>query len=233
MAPMNKRVTRVIRKKVTKVDVQKWASVQRGEYTRLKKGLRSKINPGQIAKLDGIGFEWASPKRKKSTAKDEGGENLMNLNQSCFENEEPDESWEFMFEQYKKCNPNPTEVKAAQNIARREARMSLSPEVKAAQNQKKREAHTSLSPQVKAAQNQKKNEAWREVRKSLSPEVKSAQQLKRNFAQNKARWSYADKKSAEDAYMENLASRILDMVCLLYTSPSPRDGLLSRMPSSA
>ena len=25
----------------------------------------------------------------------------------------------------------------------------------------------------------------------------------------------------------------LDMDCLLYTSPSPRDGLLSRMPSSA
>ena len=25
----------------------------------------------------------------------------------------------------------------------------------------------------------------------------------------------------------------LDNVCLLYTSPSPRDGLLSRMPSSA
>ena len=24
-----------------------------------------------------------------------------------------------------------------------------------------------------------------------------------------------------------------DMICLLYTSPSPRDGLLSRMPSSA
>jgi len=40
---------------VTKGDVQKWASVQRGEYTRLKKGLRSKINPGQIAKLYGIG----------------------------------------------------------------------------------------------------------------------------------------------------------------------------------
>ena len=26
---------------------------------------------------------------------------------------------------------------------------------------------------------------------------------------------------------------ILPIVCLLYTSPSPRDGLLSRMPSSA
>ena len=64
MAPMNKRVSRVIRKKVTKVDVQNWASVQRGEYTRLKKGLRSKINPGQIAKLDGIGFEWTTSKQK-------------------------------------------------------------------------------------------------------------------------------------------------------------------------
>ena len=29
------------------------------------------------------------------------------------------------------------------------------------------------------------------------------------------------------------AKRTLDYLCLLYTSPSPRDGLLSRMPSSA
>ena len=26
---------------------------------------------------------------------------------------------------------------------------------------------------------------------------------------------------------------VMGMICLLYTSPSPRDGLLSRMPSSA
>ena len=26
---------------------------------------------------------------------------------------------------------------------------------------------------------------------------------------------------------------VMDYICLLYTSPSPRDGLLSRMPSSA
>src|SRR5664279_4794879 len=26
---------------------------------------------------------------------------------------------------------------------------------------------------------------------------------------------------------------VMDLICLLYTSPSPRDGLLSRMPSSA
>ena len=29
------------------------------------------------------------------------------------------------------------------------------------------------------------------------------------------------------------ATRTMDQACLLYTSPSPRDGLLSRMPSSA
>ena len=35
-------------------------------------------------------------------------------------------------------------------------------------------------------------------------------------------------RSSEDAFVD----RLFD-ICLLYTSPSPRDGLLSRMPSSA
>ena len=45
-------------------------------------------------------------------------------------------------------------------------------------------------------------------------------------------------KQLTDSYAE-LASQVtelsdqLDAACLLYTSPSPRDGLLSRMPSSA
>ena len=30
-----------------------------------------------------------------------------------------------------------------------------------------------------------------------------------------------------------MSDQDLDNICLLYTSPSPRDGLLSRMPSSA
>ena len=35
--------------------------------------------------------------------------------------------------------------------------------------------------------------------------------------------------------LETIISGIIieDLICLLYTSPSPRDGLLSRMPSSA
>ena len=37
----------------------------------------------------------------------------------------------------------------------------------------------------------------------------------------------------EDAEIENMHSLDLIKICLLYTSPSPRDGLLSRMPSSA
>ena len=32
---------------------------------------------------------------------------------------------------------------------------------------------------------------------------------------------------------ETVKSRLIKNTCLLYTSPSPRDGLLSRMPSSA
>ena len=34
-------------------------------------------------------------------------------------------------------------------------------------------------------------------------------------------------------YVNNLHFEDDDIACLLYTSPSPRDGLLSRMPSSA
>ena len=43
--------------------------------------------------------------------------------------------------------------------------------------------------------------------------------------------------SAEEALKMDISSYhliLLDvMICLLYTSPSPRDGLLSRMPTSA
>ena len=34
-------------------------------------------------------------------------------------------------------------------------------------------------------------------------------------------------------YLDELDSHLWARICLLYTSPSPRDGLLSRMPSSA
>ena len=48
-------------------------------------------------------------------------------------------------------------------------------------------------------------------------------------------WSVADKK--ETASLAGHKNWVLDTTfsndCLLYTSPSPRDGLLSRMPSSA
>ena len=33
--------------------------------------------------------------------------------------------------------------------------------------------------------------------------------------------------------LTDVSTSIKSMLCLLYTSPSPRDGLLSRMPSSA
>ena len=44
-----------------------------------------------------------------------------------------------------------------------------------------------------------------------------------------------EKKRSKQEIMQDLAKRLADSNggCLLYTSPSPRDGLLSRMPSSA
>ena len=46
------------------------------------------------------------------------------------------------------------------------------------------------------------------------------------------------KENSGEAILPDIAKTILDKIaerklCLLYTSPSPRDGLLSRMPSSA
>ena len=46
-------------------------------------------------------------------------------------------------------------------------------------------------------------------------------------------WDAIDGIQAANMALEALALDYKDDVCLLYTSPSPRDGLLSRMPSSA
>ena len=43
-----------------------------------------------------------------------------------------------------------------------------------------------------------------------------------------------DKERSKDEYKEQIIKSLQWIgICLLYTSPSPRDGLLSRMPSSA
>ena len=39
--------------------------------------------------------------------------------------------------------------------------------------------------------------------------------------------------SGNEALAQDMTQEVFIKVCLLYTSPSPRDGLLSRMPSSA
>ena len=48
---------------------------------------------------------------------------------------------------------------------------------------------------------------------------------------------WKDEQSGQDKYSTEIViqgyNSSLTMFCLLYTSPSPRDGLLSRMPSSA
>ena len=61
--------------------------------------------------------------------------------------------------------------------------------------------------------------------------ISSANTLAENIARNRAAQSAFQQSiaPAQQKTRQTIASR----VCLLYTSPSPRDGLLSRMPSSA
>ena len=66
------------------------------------------------------------------------------------------------------------------------------------------------------------------VNKDLLDHAKSLSLL--NFARHEVIDSQAILDSLEE---QTLINFVTDFPCLLYTSPSPRDGLLSRMPSSA
>ena len=112
----------VMKKKATIDDVKKWASVQRGEYSRFTKGLKSKITSDQIAKLNGIAFEWIPPKTKHILkAHDEEGDNLMSMNPGITKDKVKINSWEFMFEQYKQYNSSTAEKQQKQSNRENEA----------------------------------------------------------------------------------------------------------------
>ena len=53
------------------------------------------------------------------------------------------------------------------------------------------------------------------------------------FVENMVQWLVQEGLGQEANLLRSVKPVMLNKVCLLYTSPSPRDGLLSRMPSSA
>ena len=57
----------------------------------------------------------------------------------------------------------------------------------------------------------------------------------KKFAEKSNAWPFVEARNLRDRLdkIENSAPKDNNTPCLLYTSPSPRDGLLSRMPSSA
>ena len=79
--------------------------------------------------------------------------------------------------------------------------------------------------------NQKKNVNFGE---NNSPEISLNSNLRRWFSRNIGSW-----KSNRTYFLNegkktyNLCMNLNIQACLLYTSPSPRDGSISRMPSSA
>ena len=71
--------------------------------------------------------------------------------------------------------------------------------------------------------------------KNLSPKLSDASDISKPWDRDNQAWwdwyvSLANNDVKED---EIINADPLPDICLLYTSPSPRDGLLSRMPSSA
>ena len=65
--------------------------------------------------------------------------------------------------------------------------------------------------------------------------IKDTGSITIGYRESSVPFSYLDDKQQPIGYAMDLCMKIVDAVktCLLYTSPSPRDGLLSRMPSSA
>ena len=78
---------------------------------------------------------------------------------------------------------------------------------------------------------------WEVIRQQVENVIASEPVMKSFFKK-----VVLDRQSLPDSVAYNLATKFgnehiphdeIHTICLLYTSPSPRDGLLSRMPSSA
>ena len=74
---------------------------------------------------------------------------------------------------------------------------------------------------------------WHEMLKIPRGSVISYKELAQNIGKPKAYRAVANACGKNPFPIDVPCHRVIASNCLLYTSPSPRDGLLSRMPSSA
>ena len=77
----------------------------------------------------------------------------------------------------------------------------------------------------------KSEKAAKAVSKAFSQDLDKIKKIS-NFSKEPSAKRKIFKEPEYDDLKEKIYAELLD-TCLLYTSPSPRDGLLSRMPSSA
>ena len=80
--------------------------------------------------------------------------------------------------------------------------------------------------------NEKYTKDWEAMAETFNVPVKRLLEMQMSFEEEILVKDITDK-LIEDFKQEDEEDKDLDYSCLLYTSPSPRDGLLSRMPSSA
>ena len=75
---------------------------------------------------------------------------------------------------------------------------------------------------------------FEKARKQIKREVASGRRVfVSQLVLLETEWVLRSRFSLPKSQIIEAISGLLDATCLLYTSPSPRDGLLSRMPSSA
>ena len=78
-----------------------------------------------------------------------------------------------------------------------------------------------------------------EVRSSKSGDFLTSPEVSNYFGLFISNWIKENRINSDSNILEvgagtgSLANQVSKYLCLLYTSPSPRDGILSRMPSSA
>ena len=82
-------------------------------------------------------------------------------------------------------------------------------------------------------QRKRKPKKWRTIAKHFNIGIAKEEAQKPPVVVKKKEKEEEGRTKLTEAIRKMRENRQLACICLLYTSPSPRDGLLSRMPSSA
>jgi len=83
---------------VHSIEIKNWASSQKREYTRLRKGLDSKMTQRRLLRLKSIDFEWTAAKDKNIDILTQ--DEVTRIDAAGIGCSSDDVTWDCMFEKY-------------------------------------------------------------------------------------------------------------------------------------